>query len=79
MEPNSSSPFSFKQFNDLVFGIEVLYAIARRISDAIANQPCEYLIQEGSMAFVKISMDGAGKTTFADELASVFGNRGLKV
>jgi hypothetical protein len=39
--PPSSSPFSFKQFNDLIAGIELLYALARRLSDAIGHQPCD--------------------------------------
>jgi hypothetical protein len=51
--PLDSGPFSFEQFNDLVAGIELLYRLGRRLSDAIANQPSDYLIQEATMAFVK--------------------------
>jgi len=49
-------PFSFQQFNTLINGIERLSDYGRRISDSIAGQPCEYLIQEATMAFVKTMM-----------------------
>jgi hypothetical protein len=49
-------PFSFKQFNTLIDGIERLSDYGRRVSDSIASQPCEYLIQEATMAFVKPMM-----------------------
>ena len=45
------SQFSLKNFNTMVAGIELLYGVGRRLSDATANQRCEYLIQEASMAF----------------------------
>ena len=51
-----SCPFSFAKFNTLVHGIELIYTLGRRISDANAAQPCEYLIQEATMAFVKTMM-----------------------
>jgi hypothetical protein len=44
----SSSPFSFKQFNDLIAGIDLLYVLARRLSIAAQNQPCEYLMNVGT-------------------------------
>jgi hypothetical protein len=56
MKSSSSSPFSFKEFNTLINGIERLGDYGRRVSDAIAKQPCEFLIQEASMAFVKMMM-----------------------
>jgi hypothetical protein len=54
LEP--AAPFSFKEFNTLIYGIELLSAIGRRVSDALAGQPCEFLIQEASMAFAKTMM-----------------------
>ena len=48
-----SCPFSFAKFNTLVHGIELIYTLGRRISDANAAQPCEYLIQEATMAFLR--------------------------
>jgi hypothetical protein len=54
----SDSPFSFEEFNKLITGIEMLYAIARKLSGAIENQTCEYLIQEATMAFVKSAIMG---------------------
>jgi hypothetical protein len=52
----SSAPFSFAEFNTMIGGIELLYGLGRRVSDAVAKRPCEYLIQEASMAFVKALM-----------------------
>jgi hypothetical protein len=49
-ESSPSSPFSFKEFNTLINGIERLSDYGRRVSDAIAKQPCEFLIQEATMA-----------------------------
>ena len=40
----------------MIRGIELIYTLGRRISDAAAGQGCEYLIQEASMAFVKTMM-----------------------
>jgi hypothetical protein len=60
----SSSPFSFKQFNDLIAGIDLLYVLARRLSIAAQNQPCEYLIQEASMAFAKTTLSLLGFLRF---------------
>jgi hypothetical protein len=54
LEP--SLPFSFKQFGTLIYGIELLSAIGRKVSDAVAGQPSEFLIQEATMAFVKMMM-----------------------
>ena len=51
-----SSPFSFAEFNKIIGGIELIYTIGRRISDANSGQRCEYLIQEATMAFVKTMM-----------------------
>jgi hypothetical protein len=52
----SPRPFSFPEFETLISGIELTYTLGRRISDAIGGQPCEYLIQEATMAFVKLLM-----------------------
>src|SRR6266446_10124101 len=60
----NSPPTSFEQFNELVKGIESLYVLARRLSDAVAKQPCEYLIREASMAFVKTLMSLLGYLRF---------------
>ena len=49
-------PFSFTQFETLINGIERLSDYGRRISDSVAKEPCEFLIQEASMAFVKMMM-----------------------
>jgi hypothetical protein len=49
-------PFSFTEFETLISGIELIYTLGRRISDAVGGQPCEYLIQEATMAFVKLMM-----------------------
>jgi hypothetical protein len=57
MKPSEASPpFSFIEFNKMLGDIEFLYALGRRVSDAIAKQPCEFLIQEASVAFVKAMM-----------------------
>jgi len=50
----SASGFSFEKFNTLIAGIELLYKLGRRLSDATANQNSEYLVQEASMAFVTL-------------------------
>lgn len=63
-QPQTSSAFSLEQFNNLIAGIELLYALARRLSDAIAKQVCPYLIQEASMAFVKTMMSLQGFLRF---------------
>jgi hypothetical protein len=42
----------------------MLYALGRRLSIAIGNQPCEYLIQEASMAFAKTMMSLLGFLRF---------------
>ena len=42
----------------------MLYAIARKLSGAIENQTCEYLIQEATMAFVKMMMSVQGFLRF---------------
>jgi len=47
---------SFEEFETLVSGIELTYTLGRRISDAVGGQPCEYFIQEATMAFVKLLM-----------------------
>jgi hypothetical protein len=51
-----SLPFSFTEFNTMIGGIELLFTLGRRVSDAMAKQFCEYLIQEASMAFAKTMM-----------------------
>jgi hypothetical protein len=58
------SQFSSANFNTLVSGIELLYGVGRKISDATTNQRCEYLIQEASMAFVKAMMSVFGFLRF---------------
>src|SRR5882672_2174130 len=60
----SASGFSFRQFNTLIAGIELLYKLGRRLPDATANQQCEYLVQEASMAFVKMLMSLLGFLRF---------------
>ena len=62
-EPTPSQ-FSMSNFETLVAGIELLYGVGRKLSDAIATQPCEYLIQEASMAFVKTMMSVFGFLRF---------------
>jgi hypothetical protein len=62
--PSGSNPFSFKQFDDLIAGIELLYQLGRRLSAATTNQSCEYLIQEAKMAFVKTMMGVLGFLRF---------------
>jgi len=58
------SPLSFKEFEDLIKNIERFYALGSRLSNAAANQACEYLIQEASMAFAKTLMSLAGFLRF---------------
>lgn len=58
------SQFSSSDFNNLIQGTEMLYVVGRRLSDSIARQPCEYLIQEASMAFVKAMMSLLGFLRF---------------
>jgi hypothetical protein len=48
----------------LVAGIDLLYGVGRKLSDAAAKQPCEYLVQEASMAFVKTMMSVFGFLRF---------------
>lgn len=48
------APFSFKEFETLISGIELTYTLGRRISEAAGGQSCEYLIREATMAFVKV-------------------------
>jgi hypothetical protein len=62
-EPTPSQ-FSMSNFETLVAGIELLYGVGRKLSDAIARQPCEYLVQEASMAFVKTMMSVFGFLRF---------------
>jgi hypothetical protein len=66
MTTSQSSPplFSFDEFNTLVLGTEMLYSVGRKLSNGIAKQPCEYLIQEASMAFVKTMMSVLGFLRF---------------
>src|SRR5208282_672933 len=47
-------PFSFDEFETLISGIELLSTLGRKISAVVSQQPCEYLIQEATMAFVKM-------------------------
>jgi hypothetical protein len=60
----SASGFFFTQFKTFVAGIELLYKLGRRLPEATANQHCEYLIQEASMAFVKMLMSLLGFLRF---------------
>src|ERR1700720_1638577 len=48
-----SRPFSIEQFNTMILGIEMIYAVGLRLSNAVAAQKCDYLTQEGTMAFAK--------------------------
>jgi len=57
-------PIEFKEFGDLVKNIERFYAIGSRLSQAVANQSCEFLIQEASMAFTKALMSLLGFLRF---------------
>jgi hypothetical protein len=61
---SSGSAFSFNEFNNLVAGVEMLYALARRLSLAVQNQTCEYLIQEAAMAFTKTMLSLLGFLRF---------------
>jgi hypothetical protein len=47
-DSSPSEPFSFKEFNDLIAGTEMLYALGKRLSIGVQNKPCEYLILEAS-------------------------------
>jgi hypothetical protein len=49
-------PFSFTEFETLIAGIELIYTLGRRFSDAIGGQRSEYLIHIATMAFVKLLM-----------------------
>jgi hypothetical protein len=49
---------------DLIKNIERFYALGGRISQAAAKQPCEFLIQEASMAFAKALMSLLGFLRF---------------
>jgi hypothetical protein len=62
--PSSGLAFSFNEFNNLVTGVEMLYALARRLSLAVQNQMCEYLIQEAAMAFTKTMLSLLGFLRF---------------
>jgi len=55
-QPKAPRPFSFTEFETLIAGIELTCTLGRRISDAVGGQPCEYLIEEATMAFVKLMM-----------------------
>ncbi len=59
-----SPPLSFKEFEDLIRNIERFYALGDRLSRAAAKQPCEFLIQEASMAFAKAMMSLLGFLRF---------------
>jgi hypothetical protein len=59
-----SAPFSFNEFNHLIEGTEMLYALGKRLSIAVQKQRCEYLIQEALMAFVKMMMSLLGYLRF---------------
>jgi hypothetical protein len=51
-----SRPFSIEQFNNMILGIEMIYAVGLRLSNAVAAQKCDYLTQEATMAFAKTMM-----------------------
>jgi hypothetical protein len=51
--PTSLAPLTFDQFTDLIVGIEMLHALAARLSNATATIQSEPLIQEATLAFVK--------------------------
>jgi hypothetical protein len=57
-------PLSLKEFEDLVKNIEQFYALGDRLSQAIEEQPSEYLIQESSLAFTKSLMSLIGFLRF---------------
>src|SRR5258708_40294262 len=59
-----SPPLSFKEYGDLVKNIERFYALGNRLSEAAEKQPCEFLIQEASMAFAKALMSLLGFLRF---------------
>jgi hypothetical protein len=61
---NIPPPSSFKEFDDLIKNIERFYALGSRLSQAIEQQPCEFLIQEASMAFTKALMTLLGFLRF---------------
>jgi hypothetical protein len=60
----NSSPFSFEEYDTLIVRIEMLYALARKLSDSTKDQPCEYLIQQALMAFAKTVMSLLGFLRF---------------
>jgi len=49
-------PLSFAEFETLIAGIELISTLGKRISETIGSKPCHYLIQEATMAFVKMMM-----------------------
>jgi hypothetical protein len=57
-------PLSFKEFEDLIRNSEGFYSVGSRLSQTIEKQPCEYLIQEASMAFTKALMSLLGFLRF---------------
>src|SRR5258707_1304603 len=57
-------PLSFKEFEDLVKNTERFYGLGSRLSQTIEKKPCEYLIQEASMAFTKALMSLLGFLRF---------------
>jgi hypothetical protein len=61
---SNPTPLSFSEFEDLIKNIERFYALGSRLSQAIEKQPCEYLIQEASMAFTKALMSLVGFLRF---------------
>jgi hypothetical protein len=61
---NIPPPSSFEDFEDLIKNIEQFYVLGSRLSQAIEGQPCEFLIQEASMAFSKALMTLLGFLRF---------------
>jgi hypothetical protein len=61
---STSPPLSFEEFKNLIAGIEMLHALARRLSTAVQNQSREYLIGEAAMAFTKTHLSLLGFLRF---------------
>jgi hypothetical protein len=59
-----SRPFSFKEFDSLIAGIEMISRIGLPISDAVAQQRREFSHARGDDGFVKTMMSIVGFLRF---------------
>jgi len=62
--PQSPASFSLQKFNTIVWGIEKLYEIGKRVSIGMQNRPCDFLTREASTAFAKTMMSILGFLRF---------------